>query len=384
MTDAVSPETILTDHEESGFKARLLAVMRKLNPRAYFRKHKHKVILRTLLVAFLLVLLGPLFLVSVPAGHVGAIYRPLFGGTDAVSVLLEGVRIVVPVNTVTFYDTRLLIAHDTFDGVTLEGLNVKLKIAYSYRLHPSKVGLVHRTIGPNYKEKLIAPAIASIVRSEVSKFSVHDVYGPARNAIQERIFARVVDPKIHNLIESGADPEPPEGAIMLGRRFQSKAEQSKPSYYKPVIELVDVLINNIVLPARVATAIEKKQEQEQLKEEYVFRLERERMESMRKEIEADGIARFQQKVQAGISPNYLKWRGIEATLSLATSENAKTVIIGGKDGMPLILNTDEATTTRPKSNAKDKQKQAPNKAASSSSIDLGRTTGEPQTDNAFN
>ncbi|MDP4926761.1 MAG: prohibitin family protein, partial [Sphingorhabdus sp.] len=230
---------------------------------------------------FLLVFLGPLFLVRVPAGHVGAIWRPLFGGTDSVGVLLEGVRIVAPFNVVTLYDTRLLVSHETFDGVTAEGLNVKLKIAYRYRIHPSKVGLVHRTIGPNYKEKLIAPAIASIVRSEVSKFSVHDVYGPARNAIQERIFARVVDPKIHNLIESGADPEPPEGAIMLGRRFQSKAEQSKPSYYKPVIELVDVLINNIVLPARVATAIEKKQEQEQLKEEYVFRLERERMESMR-------------------------------------------------------------------------------------------------------
>jgi regulator of protease activity HflC (stomatin/prohibitin superfamily) len=380
MTSSVSSEAILADHEESGFKARLLALISKLNPRAYFRRHKRKVILRTLLAAFLLVLLGPLFLVRVPAGHVGAIYRPLFGGTDTVAVLLEGVRIVVPVNTVTFYDTRLLIAHDTFDGVTLEGLNVKLKITYRYRVHPSKVGLVHRTIGPNYKEKLIAPAIASIVRSEVSKFSVHDVYGPARNAIQERIFARVVDPKTHNLIESQADPEPPEGAILLGRRSRSIAEQSRPGYYKPVIELVDVLINNIELPARVSKAIEKKQEQEQLKEEYVFRLERERMESMRKEIEADGIARFQQKVQPGLSPNYLKWRGIEATLSLATSENAKTVIIGGKDGLPLILNTDEATAARRTPTANTKPKAGSGKAVGGRGIDLGRPMSAPGAD----
>jgi regulator of protease activity HflC (stomatin/prohibitin superfamily) len=384
MTYTVSSEAILADHEESGFKARFLAFFRKLKPRAYFRRHKYKIILRTLLGVFLLVLLGPLFLVRVPAGHVGAIWRPLFGGTDTVGVLLEGVQIVLPVNVVTLYDTRLLVAHDTFDGVTADGLNVKLKITYRFRIHPSKVGLVHRTIGPNYKEKLIAPAIATVVRSEVSKFQVHDVYGPARNTIQERIFARVVDPKTHNLIESRADPEPPEGSIVLGRRHRSIAEQNKKDYYKPVIELLDVLINNIELPARVATAIEKKQEQEQLKEEYVFRLERERMESMRKEIEADGIARFQQKVQAGISPNYLKWRGIEATLSLATSENAKTVIIGGKDGMPLILNTDEATATRPKSSAKDKPKPSSKKAASTSSIDLGRSTGAPPTDNAVN
>ena len=380
MTDAVSPETILTDHEESGFKARFLAIMRKLNPRAYFRKHKHKVILRTLLAAFLLVFLGPLFLVRVPAGHVGAIWRPLFGGTDPVGVLLEGIRIVAPFNTVTLYDTRLLIANDTFDGVTAEGLNVKLKITYRFRIHPSKVGLVHRTIGPNYREKLIAPAISTVVRSEVSKFTVHDVYGPARNAIQERIFARVVNPKTHNLIESRADPDPPEGAILLGRRFRSIAEQRRPAQYKPVIELVDVLINNIVLPARVATAIEKKQEQEQLKEEYVFRLERERMESMRKEIEADGIARFQQKVQAGISPNYLKWRGIEATLSLATSENAKTVIIGGKDGLPLILNTDEATAARRTPATKTKPKAGSSKAVGSGGIDLGRPSSAPEAD----
>jgi hypothetical protein len=104
------------------------------------------------------------------------------------------------------------------------------------------------------------------------------------------------------------------------------------------------------------------------------------MESMRKEIEADGIARFQQKVQAGISPNYLKWRGIEATLSLATSENAKTVIIGGKDGLPLILNTDEATAARRTPAAKTNPKTGAGKAVGGRGIDLGRPSSAPGTD----
>jgi regulator of protease activity HflC (stomatin/prohibitin superfamily) len=39
----------------------------------------------------------------------------------------------------------------------------------------------------------------------------------------------------------------------------------------------------------------------------------------------------------GISDSYLRWRGIEATLQLSQSTNAKTVIIGnGKDGLPVI------------------------------------------------
>jgi hypothetical protein len=46
-------------------------------------------------------------------------------------------------------------------------------------------------------------------------------------------------------------------------------------------------------------------------------------------------------VSQGISESYLRWRGIEATLMLAQSPNAKIVVIGsGKDGLPIILNAE--------------------------------------------
>ena len=65
---------------------------------------------------------------------------------------------------------------------------------------------------------------------------------------------------------------------------------------------------------------------------------REAEESKRKQIEANGIAAFQQTVSKGISDSYLRWQGINATLALAQSSNAKIVIIGsGKDGLPIIL-----------------------------------------------
>ena len=61
----------------------------------------------------------------------------------------------------------------------------------------------------------------------------------------------------------------------------------------------------------------------------------------RKQIEANGIAAFQQTVSKGISDSYLRWQGIQATLRLAQSPNAKVVVIGsGKDGLPIILNAD--------------------------------------------
>jgi hypothetical protein len=88
----------------------------------------------------------------------------------------------------------------------------------------------------------------------------------------------------------------------------------------------------------VVSAINRKTEQYYISEEYKFRVERERRESERKKIEAEGIREFQQIVSQGISDSYLRWRGIEATLQLSQSTNSKVVIIGNaKDGLPVIL-----------------------------------------------
>ncbi len=73
-----------------------------------------------------------------------------------------------------------------------------------------------------------------------------------------------------------------------------------------------------------------------------FTIEREKLEADRKRIEAKGIADFQQIVSAGITESLLKWKGIEATLKVAESNNTKVVIIGsGADGLPIILGGDK-------------------------------------------
>ena len=72
---------------------------------------------------------------------------------------------------------------------------------------------------------------------------------------------------------------------------------------------------------------------------------REAKEAQRKRIEALGIKDFQNIISTGITDSYLRWKGIEATLQLAQSNNAKMVIIGSpKEGMPLILGGLESTT----------------------------------------
>ncbi len=107
------------------------------------------------------------------------------------------------------------------------------------------------------------------------------------------------------------------------------------------MQILDTLVLSIELPPDIVAAINRQTEQYYMIQEYKFRVQREAEESKRKQIEADGIAAFQKTVSQGISDSYLRWRGIEATLQLALSPNAKVVVIGaGKDGLPIILGND--------------------------------------------
>jgi len=120
--------------------------------------------------------------------------------------------------------------------------------------------------------------------------------------------------------------------------MEHEGEESYRVSMRDTIILYDILVTGIELPAAIVGAINRKTEQYYIAEEYKFRVEREKRESERKKIEAEGIRDFQQTVSQGISESYLRWRGIEATLQLSQSTNAKVVVIGsGKDGLPIIL-----------------------------------------------
>ena len=125
----------------------------------------------------------------------------------------------------------------------------------------------------------------------------------------------------------------------LDKLVQPEAmEQPDPKHYNDFlqgsIQILDTLVLSIELPPAIVNAINRQTEQFYLIQEYKFRVEREAEESKRKQIEANGIAAFQQTVSKGISDSYLRWRGIEATLMLAQSPNSKIIIIGARQGRP--------------------------------------------------
>ncbi|MEZ4703547.1 MAG: hypothetical protein R2834_24665 [Rhodothermales bacterium] len=99
-----------------------------------------------------------------------------------------------------------------------------------------------------------------------------------------------------------------------------------------------VLIRNVLLPEQIQRAIERKLTEEQEVERYFFTLQKDSLEAQRKKIEAEGQAEYQRIITESLSPNFLRFKGIEATQQLANSSNTKTIIVGGgESGLPVIL-----------------------------------------------
>ncbi len=270
----------------------------------------------TLLMA--LFAIAPSIFVEVPAGHVGVLWLRFFGGTVTDHVFKEGLHMVFPWDTVTLYDARLRTDTRKYEAVSANGMALTVEVAVRYRVNPPIAGLVHKLTGPMYAETLVHPKIASLVYEFISERNPETFYSFDRADIQNFL-----------LTHARKDfPVPPD-------------EEDVPPHRtgEPMIRVEDVLVSSIALPPLVRQAIDRKMEQQQIMQEYDFRVAREAKERDRKRIEAEGIRDFQETVAHTITPEYLRLRGIEATRAFADSANAKTIIIGGRDGLPVILNT---------------------------------------------
>ena len=104
------------------------------------------------------------------------------------------------------------------------------------------------------------------------------------------------------------------------------------------MQINSVLVRDVTLPPSIKEAIQRKLTQEQEALEYEFRLEKAKQEAEKVRIEAEGKALANRILNASLTRNILLEKGIEATLQLSESTNAKVIVIGsGEDGLPIIL-----------------------------------------------
>ena len=279
------------------------------------------------------VVLYPHMVVTVPSGHVGVLWKRFGGGTvlDPRRLKNEGFNLILPWNLVFLYDLRLQSFTEAYNAISSDGVSLNASVVVRFRLQRDSVPVLHQAIGPNYEKILVQPGVGSLTREVMAQYTAEQVYSTARQEIQD---------KIRNLAEARLSEKMME---------HEGEEESYRVSMRDTIILYDILVTGIELPAAIMAAINRKTEQYYIAEEYKFRVEREKRESERKRIEGEGIRDFQQTVSQGVSDSYLRWRGIEATLQLSQSTNAKVVIIGsGKDGLPVILGNDTAPPAPPR------------------------------------
>ena len=293
--------------------------------RRFVERHLPSVVIYLMVATLVAIVLYPHMVVTVPSGQVGVLWKRFGGGTvlDPRKLKSEGFNLILPWNRVFLYDLRLQSFTEPYNAISSDGVSLTATVIVRFRLQRDAVPVLHQAIGPNYEQVLVQPGIGSLTRQVIAEYTAEQAYSTARQEIQD---------KIRNLVEERLSEK------MMEHAGEEEGEESYRVSMSTIFILYDVLVTGIELPAAIVAAINRKTEQYYIAEEYKFRVEREKRESERKKIEAEGIRDFQQIVSQGISESYLRWRGIEATLQLSQSTNAKTVIIGnGKDGLPIIL-----------------------------------------------
>ena len=219
---------------------------------------------------------------------------------------------------------------DAITVLSANGMEMKLDVTVTYRLIPEAAPWIFRNLGDNYEDRLIRPGIGTAIREAVSRFSDDEVYGAKREVLADTMLAKL-DSSLQRTIKGDYENSPPK-----------------------VFSVSNVLVRTIQLPPAVTEGINRKLVMKQESERMEFQIERDKKEADRKVIEAKGIQDSQAIIARGITPDYLTWKGIEATEMLARSPNAKVIIIGNtRNGLPLIL--DSVVPSSPGALTRDEQ-----------------------------
>lgn len=264
-------------------------------------------------IGFGLILLGIIrsCFVQIEPGQVGV--QTLFGKVQS-NILTEGLNVVNPMVDIVDFDVRtqnytMSATHEEGDNdgddamrvLTADGLEVIIDLSVLYHIVPEKSPEILRSIGGNIKDVIIRPVTRTKLRDNAVFYDAVALYSSKRDEFQHKIFETIQ------------------------KDFASRG-----------VVLEDLLIRNIQLPESVKQTIESKINAEQDAQKMKFILEKEKQEADRKRVEAQGISDYQRILTSTLTDKLIQYEQIKAQREIATSNNAKVIIMNGK-GTPVLL-----------------------------------------------
>jgi len=248
---------------------------------------------------------------TIPPGQAGV--QTLFGKVQN-QVLESGLHVVNPLVDVTTFNIQTqnytmsavhsegeVVGDDAIRVLCSDGLEVTIDLSALFRVKAYKAPFIYQNIGVDYVDKLVRPVTRTVLRDNAVNYQAVDLYSVKRQEFQDRIFRTISQ----NFAKNG-------------------------------LELQQILIRNVSLPASVKASIESKINAEQEAQKMQFVLQKERQEAERKRVEAQGIADYQKTLSTGLSDKQLQYESIQAQKAIALSPNTKVIIMGGSK-TPVIL-----------------------------------------------
>jgi regulator of protease activity HflC (stomatin/prohibitin superfamily) len=271
--------------------------------RAWWRRYRSRFFLAAFVTVFLVGYLAPRIFISVRSGQAGVLWKRFGQGTVTDLVYAEGFHVIPPWDQMAIYNLRVQHKEQSVTVLSTNGLSITVDVSVRYRPKLPLLGRLHQEVGPGYVDAIVLPEVRSLLRDLFGEYTPEEIYTTKRSLIQDSLTRAVSE---------------------IGESF---------------IEVDDLLITNIRLPSMLQEAIETKLTQEQRQLEMRFRIGREELEVDRKLIEAFGISGYNQVIAGSLTEQLLTFTGIGASLELAKSPNAKMVIFGNNQGLPLILDS---------------------------------------------
>lgn len=277
-----------------------------------FRLNQYSKVTKGLAFGMIVLGLSTSCFIQINAGEVGV--QTLFGRVLNGN-LKSGLNFINPFCKVTTFSVKTqnytmsgvhnegdVAGDDAIRVLTADGLEVVIDLTVLYRLVPEKAPVILSNLGVNYRDIIVRPVTRTKIRDNAVYYEAIQLYSTKRDEFQQRIFKDI-----------------------------------EADFAKRGLLLEQLLVRNITLPNSVKQTIESKINAEQESQKMKFVLDKERQEAERKRVEAQGIADYQKILNVNLTDKQLQYEMIKAQKEIATSTNAKVIIMGGKGNTPVIL-----------------------------------------------
>ncbi|MBN1619098.1 prohibitin family protein [candidate division WOR-3 bacterium] len=273
----------------------------------------------SVLVIFLILSFFAQTLTVIDAGEIGL--QVLFGKVLP-APMREGLHVKNPLARIVTYSIRLQeytmsiapgegarYTPDPITARTLDNSEVTIDITILWTVNPESAATIYSKVATStegLKDLLVRPASRAILRDVISTYKLDECF-------KQRDDIRV------------------------------KLMEDLSLYLNPKGIIVDnVLLRNITPPASVDIAIQEKLAAEQQLQRREYEIAITRQDSVKRVVEAGGIAAAQLIISSNLTDRYIQWNAVEAIKTLGAGGNSVFYVIPtnpSSSGVPIILNS---------------------------------------------